>query len=250
MMKSTFRVGINSPVKLAILDRRMTEPKNAIFGAVQGNLAYGKLIFTCNPKIGVPLSTKNINSIICLAHEFEKTDLMRSGDMPLSITYKMCYTLTNSHHSMMFKNKAPISIDGVFKEFGQISNIPFQEIDPLDSVWAMDLSPKPYLGSQPRLQITETPISQIGLRNRQQVQRKGVPMLVNKDSSDEEENPTIINNWTYNLHWHQGQSSNSNEALIKARYRMNGLPPPQKDSLSAISKRINHLSLDLSDQEL
>ena len=90
MMKSTFRVGINSPVKLAILDRRMTNPKDAIFGAVQGNLAYGKLIFTCNPKIGVPLNTKNINSIIiCLAHEFEKTDLMRSGDMPLSITTRI-----------------------------------------------------------------------------------------------------------------------------------------------------------------
>nr|TKS00124.1 hypothetical protein D5086_0000186050 [Populus alba] len=266
MMKSTFRVGINSPVKMAILDRRMNNPKDAIFGAVQGNLAYGKLIFTCNPKIGVPLKTENINSIICLAHEFERTNLMQSGDMPLSITYKICYSLTNSHHSMMFKNKDPISIEGIFKEFGQISRIPFQKVEPLESVWAMDLSPKPFLGAQPKLQIMGTPNSQFGLRNNREIGnryildleknqpliRKGIPMMVNtQDSSDEDERPTVINNWTYNPKWNGESSSSQNpEALVKVRYRMRGLPPPQNDSLSAISKRINHLSLDLTDQEL
>lgn len=46
MLKSTFKVGINSPVKLALLDRRMNNPQDAIFGGIQRNLAYGKLVFT------------------------------------------------------------------------------------------------------------------------------------------------------------------------------------------------------------
>jgi hypothetical protein len=35
MLKSTFKVGINSPVKLALLDRRMNNPQDAIFGGIQ-----------------------------------------------------------------------------------------------------------------------------------------------------------------------------------------------------------------------
>ena len=185
MLKSTFRVGINSPVKLALLDRRMTNPQDAIFGAVQGNLAYGKLIFTCSPKIGVPLNTKNINSTICLAHEFERADLMRSGDMPFSVTYKIGYSLTNSHHSMMFKSGGGISIEGVFKEIGQASNIPFQEVPPLESIWAMNLAPKPFLGAQPKLRIE-------GLSSRN-------PRMISEESvSDSTEDPTHIESWTYN----------------------------------------------------
>lgn len=165
MLKSTFRAGINSLVKIALLDRRMPNPQNAIFGVVQGNLAYGKLIFTCHPQIGVPLNTKSINSIICLAHEFERANLMREGDMPFSVTYRICYSLPNSHHSMMFRSKDNISIEGVFKEIGQVSNIPFQEVPPLEQAWGMDLTPKPFLGAQPTLRITESSSPRIQLRS-------------------------------------------------------------------------------------
>jgi hypothetical protein len=48
---------------------------------------------------------------------------MREGDMPFSVTYKIGYSFTNSHHSMMFKAGDPISIEGIFKEIGQVSNI-------------------------------------------------------------------------------------------------------------------------------
>jgi hypothetical protein len=78
---------------------------------------------------------------------------MREGDMPFSVTYKIGYALTKSHHSMMFKSGDPISIEGVFKEIGQVSNIPFQEVPPLQSIWAMDLTPKQFLGAQPTLRI-------------------------------------------------------------------------------------------------
>ena len=224
MLKSTFRVGINSPVKLALLDRRMTRPQDAIFGAVQGNLAYGKLIFTCSPRIGVPLNTKNINSTICLAHEFERADLMREGDMPFSVTYKIGYSLTNSHHSMMFKSGDPISIEGVFKEIGQASNIPFQEVPPLESIWAMNLAPKPFIGAQPSLRIE-------GSTSRN-------PRLVEDESV---EDSTQINHWTYNPNW-----SRDNRAQQVALNRMSGRPNFDTNSVYNVSRRITHLSHDIA----
>ena len=235
MIKATFRLGINSPIKLALVDRRLTRPQDAIFGAIQGNLAYGKLLFTCNPQIGVPLNTKNINSVLCLAHEFERSDLMRSGDMPFSITYKIGYSLTNSHHSMMFKSGDKISIDGIFKEIGQASSIPFQEVPLLQSIWAMNLTPQPFLGTQPTLRITES-------RTRP-----------SSSSSDiEEHDPTVINNWSYDPQWNVGRNrlktSDENRALLRAQHRMSGLPPPIDNSVHTISIRINRLSIDLAEE--
>jgi hypothetical protein len=228
MLKATFREGINSPVKMALLDRRMTHPQDAIFGAVQGNLAYGKLIFTCNPKIGVPLSTKNINSILCFAHEFTRTDLMREGDMPYSVTYKIGYSFTNSHHSMMFKAGDPISIEGIFKEIGQVSNIPFQEVPPLQSIWAMNLAPKPFLGSQPTLRIE-------GSRS------VGPSRQRYDESSVEEEDPTQIDNWTYNPNWNR-----DNRAQQVALNRMSGRPNFDTNSVNSVSRRITQLSHDIA----
>ncbi|KAG6764630.1 hypothetical protein POTOM_032109 [Populus tomentosa] len=128
----------------------------------------------------------------------------------------------------------------------RISNIPFQEIDPLDSVWAMDLTPKPFLGAQPKLQIMGTPSHQLGLRNYRNLGNQ----WITQNPIEEEESPTVIDHWTYNPpNWQEGQSSNP-VALTKAQYRMRGLPPPQDlDSAKAISKRITHLSMDLSDNE-
>jgi len=198
MIKATFRLGINSP-------------------------------------IGVPLNTKNINSVLCLAHEFERSDLMRSGDMPFSITYKIGYSLTNSHHSMMFKSGDKISIDGIFKEIGQASSIPFQEVPPLQSTWAMNLTPQPFLGTQPTLRITES-------RTRP-----------SSSSSDiEEHDPTVINNWSYDPQWNVGRNrlktSDENRALLRAQHRMSGLPPPIDNSVHTISIRINRLSIDLAEE--
>jgi hypothetical protein len=219
------------------VDRRLINPQDAIFGAIQGNLAYGKLCFTCNPQIGVPLNTKNINSVLCLAHEFERSDLMRNGDMPFSITYKLGYSLTNSHHSMMFKPGDRISIDGIFKEIGQASSIPFQEVPPLQSIWAMNLTQQPLLGAPSTLRITE---SQPRLSRTSHSPRSG----------EEEENPTVVNNWTYDPQWNVGRNrlrtEDEDRALLRAQHRMSGFPPPSDSSTHTISRRINRLSIDLA----
>ena len=241
MIKATFRLGINSPIKLALVDRRLTNPQDAIFGAIQGNLAYGKLCFTVNPQIGVPLNTKSINSVLCLAHEFERSDLMRNGDMPFSITYKLGYSLTNSHHSMMFRPGDRISIDGIFKEIGQASSIPFQEVPPLQSIWAMNLTQQPLLGASSTLRITE---SQPRLRRPS-----------HSPTPDGEENPTVVNNWTYDPQWNVGRNrlrtEDEDRALLRAQHRMSGFPPPNDNSASThtISRRINRLSIDLANDQ-
>lgn len=153
MIKSTFRTGVDAPIKLALLDRRLNNVKDALFGSIQGNLSYGKLIFTCNPRISVSLLDKNINQILCLAHEFTNTDLMNEGYHPYTITYMLGYSLSNSHHSLDFKPNEPIRIDHLFNQVGKISETPFQELTKINGNWTMDLSRKPLLGEKPRLVI-------------------------------------------------------------------------------------------------
>jgi hypothetical protein len=82
---------------------------------------------------------------------------------------------------MMFKPGDRISIDGIFKEIGQASSIPFQEVPPLQSIWAMNLTQQPLLGTPATLRITESQ-----QRPRRHISRSSDP--------DEEENPTVVNN--------------------------------------------------------
>ncbi|WBK62456.1 movement protein [Dregea volubilis virus 2] len=151
MIKSTFRTGVDSPIKLALLDRRLNNIQDALFGGIQGNLSYGKLVFSCSPKISVSLRDKDINQILCLAHEFSREDLMNQGRHPYTVTYMLGYTLSNSHHSMNFKPNEPIKIEALFRDVIKAAPISPQELSPLAQEWSMDLSRKPLLGRRPRL---------------------------------------------------------------------------------------------------
>lgn len=206
MIKSTFRLGINSPIKLALLDRRMVNPTDALFGGLQGNLAYGKLIFTCKPNISVSLRDADINKLLCLAHEFERQDLMQDGNHPFTITYMLGYALTNSHHSMTFCHDKFVQMDDLFKDVGRISNIPMQETRPLDNIWAMDLSRKRLLGEPARLLITEGP--------------RGDQRRLDRSRSNHQE-----------------------RAVSRAVSRFQGIPPV--DDIRMVSKRINRLTVEL-----
>nr|QZN83746.1 putative movement protein [Strawberry vein banding virus]UCJ01185.1 putative movement protein [Strawberry vein banding virus]UCJ01192.1 putative movement protein [Strawberry vein banding virus]UCJ01199.1 putative movement protein [Strawberry vein banding virus]UCJ01206.1 putative movement protein [Strawberry vein banding virus] len=157
MIKSTFRTGIDSPISVALLDRRMKNANDAVFGGVKGNLSYGKLIFTYNPKIGVSLRDPKINNILTLAHFFERESLMHQGNHPYTISYKLGYILSNSHHSMEFRPKEPICIDDLFSTVGKISHAPLQEISPIENYWSMNLgnTSRRLLGERPRMIVIE-----------------------------------------------------------------------------------------------
>nr|QZN83735.1 putative movement protein [Strawberry vein banding virus]QZN83741.1 putative movement protein [Strawberry vein banding virus] len=157
MIKSTFRTGIDSPISVALLDRRMKNAKDAVFGGVKGNLSYGKLIFTYNPKISVSLRDPTINKTLTLAHFFEREELMHEGNHPYTISYKIGYTLSNSHHSLEFRPKEPICIDDLFSTVGKISQAPLQEITPIENYWRMSLgnTSRRLLGERPRMIVIE-----------------------------------------------------------------------------------------------
>ncbi|KAL9664598.1 hypothetical protein QQ045_020003 [Rhodiola kirilowii] len=80
LVKAQFRDGIDTPIKMALIDNRIINRKDCILGVAKGNLAFGKFMFTVYPKYGVSLNTKNLDQVLSLAHEFERSDLMHKGD--------------------------------------------------------------------------------------------------------------------------------------------------------------------------
>ncbi|GLT95854.1 hypothetical protein SLE2022_135130 [Rubroshorea leprosula] len=97
LIKAHFREGIDTPIKVALIDNRINDRKDAILGLVQGNLSYQKLMFTVYPKYAVNINDRNINKTLSLAHEFARENFMKDGSMPYSIYYIISYALTNSH---------------------------------------------------------------------------------------------------------------------------------------------------------
>jgi hypothetical protein len=136
LIKSTFQEGINSPIELLLKDERITNPKDKILGVVEGNLAYVKLKFEIHPNIGIPLSTKRLEQSLTLEHNFLRKDLMKPGDKIFSITYSVGYALTNSHHSITFRNYEKINIPYLFEEVGKIYYPKKNEISELGTLIA------------------------------------------------------------------------------------------------------------------
>lgn len=73
-------------------------------------------MFSLYPKFGFSLDIKNLDRVLSFVHQFERENLMNSGDKVFSITYVVAYALTNSHHSIDYKNSEKIEIDDIFSE--------------------------------------------------------------------------------------------------------------------------------------
>lgn len=147
LIKAQFRDGINTPLKMALIDNRINDRKDCILGAAQGNLAYGRFMFTVYPKFGISLQTQNLDQVLSFVHDFERHKLMNEGDKVFSITYLVGYALTNSHHSIDYKNNSNIQLEDVFQEIGRIEESQFCDLTPLDNSWAIDIAKnKKYLG--------------------------------------------------------------------------------------------------------
>lgn len=151
LIKSEFPEGIDSPIKMALLDNRIIPRNDSILGAARGNLAYQKFMFTVYPKYAVSLNTERFDQILSFIHDFERKDLMQRGDKVFSITYLVAYALTNSHHSIDYKKKEYIELDDVFSEVGSVEDKQFAELTPTDHTWAIDIARnKPSLQEKPR----------------------------------------------------------------------------------------------------
>ncbi|KAL0291281.1 UNVERIFIED_CONTAM: movement protein [Sesamum calycinum] len=52
--------------------------------------------------------------------DFKRKDLMKEGNRPYSITYRIAYALSNTHNSDLFLRKEYIEIPRIFKEFAKV----------------------------------------------------------------------------------------------------------------------------------
>jgi len=105
MIKAQFRDGINFPIKMALVDNRIVNRQDALLGAIQGNLAYGKFMFTVYPKFALNKNSRDFDKVLSFIHQCERTDLMEPGNKVFSINYLVSYAITNNTHSIEYREK-------------------------------------------------------------------------------------------------------------------------------------------------
>ncbi|CAN1184973.1 hypothetical protein LINPERPRIM_LOCUS39246 [Linum perenne] len=106
IIKSTMKLGINAPIELEIRDDRIINQEESIIAKGSGNLSYGIIKFDINLQQGLSQTDENLDSSIIIKYELKRDNL---------ITYQINYALTNSHHSLTFKDKEVITIEDLFR---------------------------------------------------------------------------------------------------------------------------------------
>jgi hypothetical protein len=156
LIKAQFRDGINFPIKMALVDNRIINRQDALLGAVQGNLAYGKFMFTVYPKFALHKESRDFDKSLSFIHQCERTDLMETGNKVFTINYLVAYALTNSTHSIEYKEKENITMEDIFSEIGTVEGSKFAEPSQLQENWAINIARnKPFLGIKPRFNLTK-----------------------------------------------------------------------------------------------
>ena len=120
IISATFREGIDTPIDLALLDNRIINKKEAILGIIRGNLKYQKLIFNIYPKIAYSLGDEDFDKTLSLIQDFKIKYFIREGNKPYSITYKIAYALSNTHHIEYFAQTNYIDLPLLFHDIGRI----------------------------------------------------------------------------------------------------------------------------------
>ncbi|CAN1196760.1 hypothetical protein LINPERHAP2_LOCUS43746 [Linum perenne] len=115
IIKSTMKLGINAPIELEIRDDRIIDQEKSIIAKGSGTLNCGIIKFDINLQQGLSLTGENLDSSIVIKYELKRDDLMKENSKPFSVTYQINYALTNSHHSLTFKDKEIITIEDLFK---------------------------------------------------------------------------------------------------------------------------------------
>ncbi|KAL0449455.1 UNVERIFIED_CONTAM: movement protein [Sesamum latifolium] len=120
VIKATFKEGIDSEIHLSIMDRRINNLRDGCLGTIIGNLYAGKLMFDIHPRIAYNLADQDFSRVLTLHQDFKRKDLMKEGNRLYSITYRIAYALSNTHHSDLFLRKEYIEIPRIFKEFTKV----------------------------------------------------------------------------------------------------------------------------------
>ncbi|KAL0435044.1 UNVERIFIED_CONTAM: movement protein [Sesamum radiatum] len=120
LIKATFKEGIDSEIHLSIMDRKINNIRDGCLGIMIGNLYAGKLMFDIHPMIAYNLADQDSSRVLTLHQDFKRKDLMKEGNRPYSITYRIAYALSNTHHFDLFLRKECIEIPRIFKEFAKV----------------------------------------------------------------------------------------------------------------------------------
>ncbi|KAL0361407.1 UNVERIFIED_CONTAM: movement protein [Sesamum radiatum] len=67
-------------------------------------------------KVAVTMKWIHIGAI----EDFKRKDLIKEGNRPYSITYRIAYSLSNTHHFDLFLRKEYIEIPRIFEEFAKV----------------------------------------------------------------------------------------------------------------------------------
>ncbi|KAL0409474.1 UNVERIFIED_CONTAM: movement protein [Sesamum radiatum] len=120
VIKATFKEEIGSEIHLSIIDRRINNLRDGCLGTMIGNLYAGKLMFDIHPRIAYNLADQDFSRVLTFHQDFKRKNLMKGGYRPYSITYRIGYALSNTHHSHLFLRKEYIEIPRIFKEFVKV----------------------------------------------------------------------------------------------------------------------------------
>ncbi|KAL0458255.1 UNVERIFIED_CONTAM: movement protein [Sesamum latifolium] len=63
---------------------------------------------------------QDFSRVLTLHQDFKRKDLMKEGNRPYSITYRIAYALSNTHHYDLFLRKEYIEIPRIFKKFAKV----------------------------------------------------------------------------------------------------------------------------------
>ncbi|KAL0303619.1 UNVERIFIED_CONTAM: movement protein [Sesamum radiatum] len=118
--KATFKEEIDSEIHLSIMDRRINNLRDGCLGTMIGNLYAGKLMFDIHRRIAYNLALQDFSRVLTLHQDFKRKDLMKEGNRSYSITYRIAYALSNTHHSDLFFRKEYIEIFRIFREFSKV----------------------------------------------------------------------------------------------------------------------------------
>ncbi|XP_045807604.1 uncharacterized protein LOC123901488 [Trifolium pratense] len=115
LIKSTFMKGIDAPLEISLRDSRILDKNQAIIAQGMCNLKYGKIKFDVHLQLGLSLQDIDLSKSIIFQYGLENPKLMKEGNHPFTIYYRINYALSNSHHSIDFIGKDRIHIDELFK---------------------------------------------------------------------------------------------------------------------------------------
>ncbi|KAL0317458.1 UNVERIFIED_CONTAM: movement protein [Sesamum angustifolium] len=112
------QIGINQRKHYIIY--KVSSGEFAIPMKFTGNLYAGKLMFDIHPRIAYNVADQDFSIVLTLHQDFKRKDLMKEGNRPYSITYRIAYVISKTHHFDLFLRKEYIKILGIFKEFAKV----------------------------------------------------------------------------------------------------------------------------------